>query len=90
MNQSDILMLAEILIMINKGSQVKWSEDGGDTIRQGTARHIVKSPDNIGFLGFNEDVLTGYLRITTITGLAAFLPMTGVLQLRREGLFTDV
>ena len=60
---SDVMALAEIVGAAWHDKTVVWFTEDLDEV-WGTARHIVVSPDNPGFLRGDADVRKGYLRVT--------------------------
>lgn len=83
---ADIITLAAIIDTAQRNAKVAWQDEDGD-LHYGIARHIVKSPDNFGFLGRNEDVRDGYLRITGKTGFEHALSIRALIQMHRDGTF---
>jgi hypothetical protein len=73
--------LQVVLEVAQQGAKVAWVDNDGSTVYKGTARHIVKSPDNIGFLGRNDEVRDAYLRITMQGGLENFIKVRDVMEL---------
>lgn len=45
----------------------RWISETG-TVAEGTARHLVTSPDNFGFYDPHADVRDAYLRVTLVSG----------------------
>lgn len=86
---SDAIALGQILDIASRGARVRWTTDGGETIREGVARHIVAGPEphEWNFLSANADVRDGYLRITTSTGLDVAIPVLEVVELMRATAF---
>jgi hypothetical protein len=87
LTQGDALILGELLIWVREGRKVRYSTDGGETIRQGVLRHVVAGPQphEWGFLRNDRDVRTGWVRITDTFESA--LPVSQILELIRDQLF---
>lgn len=51
-------------VLGSMGKRVRWLRDPDSGVLEGVARHIVKSPDNPGFLTDEDDVRDGYVRIS--------------------------
>lgn len=86
MTVSLLLHVHEVVIAASEGAKVAWANEDGDLF-YGTARHIVKSPDDYGFLPGNLDVRDGYLRITTKTGMETAINVLSLAQMHSEGRF---
>lgn len=71
----------------SRGAKVRWLGDDGYTIHEGTARHIVQSPDNFGFIRGDQDVRDAYLRITSVTGMEYAVPVKRLMHLVEMGGF---
>ena len=82
-----IWQLHTITDAASRGAKVRWLGDDGHTIHEGTARHIVQGPDNIGFIGSDQDVRDAYLRITSVTGMEYFVPVKRLMHLVEMGGF---
>ncbi len=67
---SDALKIGRVLRAAQHTEKVAFIDDGA--VREGIARHIVKSPDNVGFVGSDTDVRDAYLRVTMTTGFERF------------------
>lgn len=64
---SRALALAKIVTAAQEGARVVFLDENGEQ-QNGTARHVVASPENFGFLASDEDVRNGYLRVTMQSG----------------------
>ena len=82
-----VYQLHVIIDAAARGARVRWLASDGYTILEGTARHIVQSPDNFGFLGGDQDVRDGYLRITSVTGMEHAVPVRRLMALVDGGGF---
>ncbi len=71
----------------SRNAKVRWLGDDGYTIHEGTARHIVQSPDNFSFLRSDQDVRDAYLRITSVTGMEYAVPVKRLMYLVEMGGF---
>lgn len=71
----------------SRGAKVRWLGDDSHTIREGTARHIVQSPENFGFIRSDQDVRDAYLRITSVTGMEYAVPIRRLMYLVEMGGF---
>lgn len=71
----------------SRGAKVRWLGDDHHTIHEGTARHIVQSPENFGFIGADQDVRDAYLRITSVTGMEYAVPIRRLMHLVQIGGF---
>lgn len=79
-------LIGDLLNWVTQKKRVRYSTDEGANIREGTLRHLIKSPDNFGFI-HDEEVRDSFVRITTTTGIEEVLPFMGIVELMREGLF---
>lgn len=79
LTQHDVLRLAEIVKAARQERKVVFLEKDG-TQYKGTARHIVVSPDDIGFPGPDRDIRDCYLRVTMQTGQDRYESMAWVLE----------
>ncbi|WP_280419952.1 hypothetical protein [Nocardia carnea] len=61
------IALTAILSAAQGNARVVLLDENGSQ-KRGTARHIVRSPEDFSFLG-NDDVRSGYLRITLQSGV---------------------
>ena len=82
----DAIALQTIIQAAQTTAKVARAVDGGEVIL-GTARHIVKSPTDIGFLNADEDVRDGYLRVTLQNGFEAFWLVRELMPEAEAGLF---
>lgn len=83
---ADALRIGDLMNIVTQNRRVQWAIDGDvERLCDGVARHIVKSPDNFGFLGRSDDVRDGFVRISGTMEHA--LPVRQVLELMKEGLF---
>ena len=71
----------------SRSAKVRWLADDGHTIREGTARHIVQSPENFGFIRDDQDVRDAYLRITSSTGMEYAVSIKRLMYLVEMGGF---
>ena len=71
----------------SRSAKVRWLGDDSYTIHEGTARHIVQSPDNFGFLRGDQDVRDAYLRITSVTGMEYAVSIRRLMELVEMGGF---
>ena len=76
-----IWQLHAITDAASRGAKVRWLGDDDYTIHEGTARHIVQSPENFGFIGADQDVRDAYLRITSVTGMEYAVPIRRLMHL---------
>lgn len=83
---SDVIVLAEIVGAASQSASVVFATDDGEIVR-GTARHIVVSPDNFGFVGSDTDIRDGYLRTTMESGLERTDKVSDLMDMRRAGTF---
>lgn len=84
---SQIFHLYAIVDAASRNAKVRWLGDDGYTIHEGTARHIVQSPDNFGFIGSDQDVRDAYLRITSTTGMEHAVSVRRLMNLVEMGGF---
>lgn len=76
LRQPDAIALAAIITAAHTGAHV--ARDRGGDIIEGTARSI---GDHLGaYLGPDEDVRDGLLRVTTVNGWEAFWPMVELVE----------
>jgi hypothetical protein len=71
----------------SRSAKVRWLGDDGHTIHSGTARHVVNSPENFGFIRSDQDVRDAYLRITSVTGMEHAVPIRRLMYLVEMGGF---
>lgn len=83
---SQAFAVGDLVTWVTAKKKVRFSRDGGATILTGTLRHIVRSPDNYGFLGHGEDIRDGYVRITLDTGLDIAVPVPELMEMVSETL----
>jgi hypothetical protein len=88
LTENDAMNLSMIIAAARKGAKVAWVSDGGDSL-YGHARHIVKSPDNFGFLNGDEDVRDGYLRITMKSGFERTISVRELMSMVALGEFVE-
>lgn len=81
----DAINLNTVLEAAQQSARVVWFHD--DQPFYGTARHIVKSPENYGFLSRDEDVRDGHLRITAQSGFDLTLPVSELMEQAARGEF---
>lgn len=81
LTQNDLQDLSEILRAAGNGSKVTWQPDFEPI--HGVVRHIVKDPDHAYFLGPEDDVRDGYLRISAT--FEHFIPIADILKFMHEG-----
>lgn len=86
MTINEMFHIYEVVNAACEGAKVAWANEDGD-LHYGTARHIVKSPDDYGFTGPDMDVRDGYLRITTRTGMEVAYNVKELAQMHAEGRF---
>lgn len=85
------LRLGDLLNWVSQKRLVHYTTDGGSTVLTGTLRHIVRSPDNYGFIDHDTDVRDAFVRITLRTsGLDTALPVHRVVGLIEDGAFGPV
>jgi hypothetical protein len=84
----DAVALATILEAAQTNARVRWVDDNHpDGVNEGTARHLVKDSRTAGFLGANDDVRDAYLRVTTVSGWEAWLPVADLIDMVSETTF---
>jgi len=86
LNLSDLVALEVVCRAAQTCARVKWLTDDGDIV-SGTARHLVRSADDIGFITGEDDVRECVLRITTSSGWEVFLPMRDLMAKVKVGEF---
>ncbi len=79
---SIVVRLAAILEAAQRGSKVRWTPDGGETILEGVARSIGR--EDFTFIG-GEDVRDAFLRVTGTTGREHALPVATILEWQEVG-----
>ena len=87
---SDVTALAYITEAASRSAVVRWLDLGDElTVREGTARHIVRGPDPSEwyFIGRETDVRDAYLRVTMTNGFDVALPVRALMSRCREGGF---
>ena len=85
---SDAVALATVLDAAIQGARVRWVDDNHpDGVNAGTARHIVRDSRSAAFLGADDDVRDAYLRVTTLAGWEAWLPVADLIGMVRETTF---
>lgn len=85
LTMGDVVDLHAVVDMCLKGKRVTWAIDGDvGRLQTGVARHIVKSPDNFGFLRHDEDIRDGFVRISGT--MEHTIPVMTVVEMMREGL----
>lgn len=85
----DVVALAAIVRWAQDGAHVaRLGEDG--RMSEGTARHIVKSPDDYGFLSAGEDIRAGYLRVTLTSGFDVAWPVGEMVTDYAAGVFASI
>ena len=82
----DVLALAEIVSAASESAKVAWVNGQGD-VMYGTARHIVRGADDYAFLGTNQDVRDGFLRITSQQGFDHALSVRYLMNAMAKGEF---
>ena len=82
-----IYQLHVITDAASRSAKVRWLGDDGHTIHSGTARHVVRSPENFGFIPSDQDVRDAYLRITSVTGMEHAVPIKRLMYLVEMGGF---
>jgi hypothetical protein len=82
-----IWQLHTITDAASRSAKVRWLGDDGHTIHQGTARHVVQSPENFGFIRPDQDVRDAYLRITSVTGMEYAVSIRRLMYLVEMGGF---
>lgn len=82
-----IWQLHTIVDAASRSAKVRWLGDDSYTIHEGTARHIVQSPENFGFIGSDQDVRDAYLRITSVTGMEYAVSVRRLMSLVEMGGF---
>lgn len=82
-----ITQLGVITDAASRSAKVRWLGDDSHTIHEGTARHIVQSPDNFTFLRSDQDVRDAFLRITSVTGMEHAVPVRRLMYLVEMGGF---
>ena len=70
-------LLADIVRAAQGGQNVKWLNESDDVV-EGVARSI--GNDSGGFLGRDEDVRGAFLRITLLSGMEYFMPISDVME----------
>lgn len=79
LNTTTAVALSEVIRFAQTNARVAYLHDG--EVIEGIARHIVKSPDDIGFLTQMDDVRDAYLRVTLVSGFEVFLPITDCIRM---------
>lgn len=82
-----VFQLYDIVDAAARSAKVRWLGDDSYTIHEGTARHIVQSPENFGFIGSDQDVRDAYLRITSLTGMEYAVSVRRLMSLVEMGGF---
>ena len=82
----DVINLNTIVSVASESAKVAWADEDC-VIHHGTARHIVKSPDNFGFLNRDEDIRDGYLRVTMRSGFERALKVSELMPKVADGTF---
>ena len=77
--------LGMVLDAIGAKYKVRWTEDEGVTIREGTLRSLVRSATDYTFLLNNQDVRDANIWITTSSGLETTLPVRTAVGLIDDG-----
>jgi hypothetical protein len=85
---ADVIALGTVVDAASQSAKVAWVDPDTGDIRYGTARHIVVSPDNYGFLPRDTDVRDGYLRVTTRSGFDVALSVRALITLVQAGEFS--
>lgn len=62
---ADVIALSTIVDAASQSAKVRWLDDDGSTICEGTARHIVRGEDDFTFIPQTMDVRDAFLRITS-------------------------
>lgn len=83
-----VFQLHTIVDAASRSAKVRWLGDDSYTIHEGTARHIVQSPENFGFIGSDQDVRDAYLRITSLTGMEYAVSVRRLMSLVEMGGFS--
>ena len=89
LNVQAAIALGTIITTAHAEQKVAFIDDSGD-VAYGTARHLVRSPTNVGFLLADEDVRDGFLRVTMQSGFERFEPVGELIDRLGESFFTDV
>ena len=86
---SQVGQLSTILDAASRSAKVRWLDTDNETIREGTARHIVRGehPTEWVFLNKDTDVRDAFLRITTTTGWDMAVPVRRLMHLVSQGGF---
>lgn len=86
LNINTLGLLSDLMVAAEHGDKVRWTEDDGETIREGVVRHFVRDED-LGFLRAEDDVRDAYVRITgPLTEY--ILPVARIVELMDEGAFS--
>lgn len=87
---ADVIHLSTIVDAASRSAKVRWLDNTDkETIREGTARHIVagEDPSQWYFVGSKQDIRDSFLRITTTTGLDTTVPVRWLMKMVAEGGF---
>jgi len=83
---ADVIALSTIIDSASQTARVRWLDERGD-IREGTARHIVRSADDFSFIPRDMDVRDGFLRITTTLGMEVTIAVRELMAMVQRGEF---
>lgn len=89
LTRADAYAIGTLVEWIGGNKLIRFSTDGGVTIRTGTLRHIVVSPDNFAFIGGDEDIRDGHVRITT-GGWDITVPFMDAVRMVQDGMMATV
>ncbi len=86
---ADVIHLSTIVDAASRSAKVRWLDTDKETIREGTARHIVagEDPSQWYFVGSKQDIRDSFLRITTTTGWDTTVPVRWLMAMVAEGGF---
>ena len=77
---AEALALTQIIEAAQGGRKVVWLNEEGNRM-EGVARHICSDAETFGFLGSNQNVFEGFLRVTTSTGFELAQPISQIVPM---------
>jgi hypothetical protein len=84
---ADVIALSTIIDAASQSAHVRWLDDDGSTIAEGTARHIVRGEDDFAFIPQTMDLRDAFLRITSRAGWDVAIPVRKLMDMVMRGEF---
>lgn len=84
----DAVLIAQLVTGVTSSARVKWTSDGGDTIREGILRRVGSYDGHREVATGAQDVRDMHVHISTSTGVETWLLVSDIVTLMRERDFT--